>query len=170
MEKTIVTAFMVIISVIVSVMVYNTIYPAAVEGSASLRNMQARMDDRIQSQIAIVHAVGELDQNGSWQDTNGDGDFNILVWSKNIGSSRISAIHQVDLFFGPEGNFNRIAQIEETGGSYPYWEWEVENDENWNPTSTLKMTLHYNAPLPSGRYFVKIVLPNGLTTEYYISL
>jgi hypothetical protein len=170
MEKTIVTAFMVIISVIVSVMVYNTIYPAAVEGSSSLRNMSARMDDRIQSQITIVHATGELDQNGSWQDTNGDGDFSILIWSKNIGASRISAVNQVDLFFGPEGNFNRIAQLEETGGSYPYWEWEVENDDSWNPTSTLKMTLHYNAPLPSGRYFIKIVLPNGLSTEYYISL
>ena len=62
MEKTIVTAFMVIISVIVSVMVYNTVYPAAVQGSASLRNMRDRMDDRIQSQITIVQAVGELDR------------------------------------------------------------------------------------------------------------
>jgi hypothetical protein len=170
MEKTIVTAFMVIISVIVSVMVYNTVYPAAVEGSSSLRNMRARMDDRIQSQITIVHAVGELDQNGSWQDTNGDGDFNAFIWSKNIGSARVSAINQVDLFFGPEGNFNRIAHRDETGGAYPYWEWDVENDENWNPTATLKITIHYNSPLPSARYFVKMVLPNGLSTEYFMSL
>lgn len=170
MEKTIVTAFMVIISVIVSVMVYNAVYPAAVEGSTSLRNMRDRMDDRIQSQIAIVHAVGEIDQNGGWQDTNGDGDFNVFIWSKNIGSSRISAIQQVDLFFGPDGNFSRIAQRDETGSNYPYWEWEVENDENWNPTSTLKITIHSDAPLPSGRYYIKLVLPNGLTTEYFLSL
>lgn len=170
MEKTIVTAFMVIISVIVSVMVYNTVYPAAVEGSASLRSMRARMDDRIQSQISIVHAVGELDRYGSWQDTNGDGDFSVIIWSKNIGASRISAINQVDLFFGPEGNFNRIAQVEETGGVYPYWTWNVENGESWDPTSTLKITIHNSSPLPSGRYFIKIVLPNGLTTEYFFSL
>src|SRR5688572_28013040 len=104
MEKTIVTAFMVIISVIISVMVYNTVYPAAVQSSASLRTMRARMDDRIQSQVAIVHASGELDRNGTWQDTNGDGHFSVFVWSKNIGSSRISAINQMDLFFGLDGN------------------------------------------------------------------
>lgn len=170
MEKTIVTAFMVIISIVVSVMVYNTIYPAAVEGSTALRNMGTRMDERIQSQIAIVHAVGELDQNGNWQDTNGDGDFNVFVWSKNIGSIRISAINQVELFFGPEGNFTRIAHKDETGGAYPYWEWQLENDENWDPTSTLKLTIHAGSPMPSGRYFIKLVLPNGLSKDYFFSL
>jgi hypothetical protein len=170
MEKTIVTAFMVIISIVVSVMVYNAIYPAAVEGSAALRNMGSRMDERIQSQIAIVHAVGELDQNGNWQDTNGDNDFNVFIWSKNIGSIRISAISQVELFFGPEGNFTRIAQGDATGGVYPYWEWQLENDQNWDPTSTLKITIHASSPMPSGRYFIKLVLPNGLSEEYFFSL
>jgi hypothetical protein len=170
MDKTIVTAFMEIISVIVSVMVYNTVYPAAVEGSASLRNMRDRMDDRIQSQVTIIQAVGELDKNQSWQDTNGDGDFNIFIWSKNIGALRISAIEKVDLFFGPEGNFVRIPQSQEANGSYPYWEWKVENGSTWDPTTTLKITIHNNAPLPSGRYYIKLVLPNGLSTEYYFSL
>jgi hypothetical protein len=170
MEKTIVTAFMVIISVIVSVMVYNTVYPAAVESSASLRNMRNRMDDRIQSQVTVIHAAGERDQYGNWQDTNGDGHFNVMVWSKNIGSSRVSAISQMDLFFGPDGNFNRIAHKDETGGAFPYWEWEVENDTNWNPTTTLKITIHAGAPLPGGRYFVKLVLPNGVSTDYFFSL
>src|SRR5262249_48087701 len=115
-------------------------------------------------------AVGELDQNHSWQDTNGDGDFNVFIWSKNIGTTRIAALNQVDLFFGPEGNFVRIPQRQEANGSYPYWEWKVENGSNWDPTATLKITIHNNTPLPSGRYFVKLVLPNGLSTEYYLSL
>lgn len=170
MEKTIVTAFMVIISVIVSVMVYNAVYPAAVQGSASIRNMRARMDDRIQSQVSIVHATAELDRNGNWQDTNGDGDFSVMLWSKNIGSSRIAAINQVDLFFGPDGNFSRIPSRDESDGNYPYWEWQVENSSNWDPTTTLKITIRSNTPLPSGRYFIKLVLPNGLSDEYYFSL
>jgi archaellum component FlaG (FlaF/FlaG flagellin family) len=170
MDKTIVTAFMVIIGVIVSVMMYNTIYPAVAESSASLRGMQNRMSDRIQTQIEIVHAVGELDQNGNWQDTNGDGHFNVFIWSKNIGSARIAAVNQVDLFFGPEGNFSRLPQIEESSGAFPYWVWEVENGSTWNPTTTLKMTIHVGAPLPSGRYFIRVVLPNGVNEDYFFSL
>jgi hypothetical protein len=76
----------------------------------------------------------------------------------------------MDLFFGLDGNFNRIATIDEAGGTFPYWEWEVENDTNWNPTATLKITIHSDSPLPSGRYFVKIILPNGVSTEYFLSL
>lgn len=170
MEKPIVTVFMVIVSVIVSVMVYNAVYPAAVQSSASLRNMRVRMDDRIQSQVTIVHAAGELDKNGVWQDTNGDGQFSVFVWSKNIGSARISAIDQLDLFFGPDGNFTRIAHMDGQSSGSPTWKWEIENDSNWNPTATLKITINSSSPLPSGRYFIKIVLPNGLSTDYFFSL
>jgi hypothetical protein len=170
MDKTIVTAFLVIIGVVVSVMVYNAVYPAAVQGSASLRNMGARMEERIASEIEIVHAAGEIDQNGNWQDSNSDGNFSVVIWIKNTGSTRIAAINQVDLFFGPEGNFSRIPQQAESGGNYPYWDWKVENDNEWLPTSTLKITIHYNAPLPRGRYFIKLVLPNGLNEEYFMSL
>jgi hypothetical protein len=132
--------------------------------------MRNRMDDRIQSQVAIVHAAGELDKNGTWQDTNGDGKFNLFVWSKNVGSARVSAIGQMDVFFGPDGNFSRIAHTDEAGGTFPNWQWEIENDTAWNPTATLKITINTSSPLPSGRYFVKIVLPNGLSTDYFFSL
>ena len=88
MEKTIVTAFMIIVSVVVSVMIYNTVYPAAVQSSSALRSMRDRMDDRIQTQVEIVQAIGEIDRNGNWQDTNGDGHFNVFIWIKNVGSSR----------------------------------------------------------------------------------
>ena len=170
MEKTIVTAFMIIVSIIVSVMVYNTVYPAAVQSSASLRSMRARMDDRIQTQIAIVHATSELDKNGTWQDTNGDGNFSVFVWSKNVGSARVSAVDAMDVFFGPDGNFVRLDESQAANGTLPNWQWEVENDTNWNPTSTLKITINSSAPLPSGRYFIKLVLPNGMSTDYFFSL
>jgi archaellum component FlaG (FlaF/FlaG flagellin family) len=169
MEKTIVTSFMIIISIIVSVMVYNVVYPAAVQSSSSLRNMRDRMDDRIQTQVAIVQVSSELDKSGNWQDTNGDGKFSVFVWVKNVGSSRVSAIDQMDLFFGPDGNFTRIANGNQAGGASPSWAWNVENDSDWNPTATLKITLNNNSSLPNGRYFVKLVLPNGLSTEEFFS-
>lgn len=169
MEKTIVTTFMVIVSVIVSVMIYNVVYPAAVQSSSSLRTMRDRMDDRIQTQVAIVHVTSERDQNGSWQDTNGDGYFSVFVWVKNIGSSRVSAIDQIDLFFGPDGNFSRITNGSAAPSTFPQWTGAVENDTNWNPTSTLKITINYTSTLAAGRYFVKLVLPNGITTDYFFS-
>lgn len=170
MEKTITTAFMVIISIIVSVMVYNAVYPAAVQGSDALRNMRGRMDERIRSQVAIVHVAAELDEDGAWHDTNGDARFNVFVWSKNVGSSRISAITQTDLFFGPDGNFMRIPHKDAAVGSFPHWEWTVEGEDAWNPSTTLRITIHYAAPLPRGRYFVKIVLPTGISDETFLSL
>lgn len=170
MDKAITTAFMVVISVVVSVMIYNTVYPAVVQSSDSMINMRVRMDDRLRSQVEIVHAIGELDRQGVWQDTNGDGDFNVFVWVKNVGSSRINAIEQTDIFFGAEGNFVRIPYKGQAGNNYPYWEWKLENDSSWNPTATLRIAIHHTAPLPPGRYFVKVVLANGLSYDYFFSM
>ena len=170
MEKTIVTAFMVIVSVVISVMIYNVVYPAAVQSSASLRTMRDRMDDRIQTQATIIHATSEIDKDGVWQDTNGDGQVNVFIWTKNIGSSRIAALNQIDLFYGPDGNFSRIAQTAEVGGAFPNWDWQIENNETWDPTTTLKITINLGAQPASGRYFIKLVLPAGNTTDYFFSL
>jgi len=170
MEKTIVTAFMIIVSVIISVMIYNVVYPATVQSSASLRNMRDRMDDRIQTQATIIHATSEIDKDGVWQDTNGDGRVNVFIWVKNIGARRIAAINQIDLFYGPDGNFSRIAHTDAAGGTFPSWQSQVENSESWDPTSTLKLTINLNTQPASGRYFIKIVLPDGIVADYFFSL
>lgn len=170
MDKAITTTFMIIASIITSVMVFNTIYPAIVRSRDTLVVMRGRLDEEIKSQIEIIHAAGELDRNGSWQDSNGDGNFDIFLWVKNVGAVRIPAVERVDLFFGPEGNFVRIPHQVEAGGLYPYWEGQLENDAYWNPTATLRMTIHFSALQSSQRYFLKVVLPNGVADTYYFSL
>lgn len=170
MDKAITTVFMIIVSVVVSVMIFNTVYPAAIRGSDSLVNMRTRMDERMKTQIAVVHAIGELDSNGNWQDTNGDGHFNVFVWVKNIGSLRIAAVADVDVFLGPEGNFTRIPYKTDANGSYPYWDWQVENDTHWNPAATARIIVYYAGPLGRGNYFVKIVTPNGPEDSSFFSL
>lgn len=170
MDKAITTTFMIIVSIIVSVMVFNTVYPAVVRGSESLVVMRGRIDDRMKSQIEIVHATGELDSNGMWQDSNGDGNFDVFVWVKNVGSTKVAAVERLDVFFGPEGNFARIGHYNETGGSYPYWEWTVENDSEWNPTATVRITVNYGNALASDRYYVKIVIPNGLSDHEFFGM
>lgn len=161
---------MVIISVIASVVVFNALYPAIVQSSDAMVDMQARMDDRLKSQVQIVHAVAELDRNGAWQDSNGDGDFDVTVWVKNVGSKRISAVEQTDVFFGPEGNFTRIPHQSTAGGSAPFWTYAVENDSVWNPTATLKIVIHFPVTLGTGQYFIKVVTHNGVESVMIFSI
>lgn len=170
MDKVITTTFMIIISIVVTMMVSNAVIPAVQSSRDALINMSGRLDDRMKSQIAIIHATGELDSSATWQDTNGDGDFNVFVWVKNVGSSRISAVEAIDVMFGPEGNFVRIPAKDQAGGTYPYWEWQVENGARWDPTATVKLTLKFSGVLPPERYFLKVVLPNGRTDEIYFSM
>jgi len=170
MDKAITTTFMIIASIVTTVMVFNAVFPAVLRSRDTLVTMRGRLDERLKSQIAIIHATGELDENGAWQDTNSDGNFDIFLWVKNVGAVRIPAVERIDLFFGPEGNFARIPYQAEASGTYPHWEWQVENDAYWNPTATVKITIHFSAILPSERYFLKVVLPNGIADSDYFGL
>ena len=170
MDKTITTTFMVIISVIAAVMVANAILPAVTRSRDAMVSMRGRLDDRMKSRIALIHATGELDSDTLWQDTNGNGTFDVFVWSKNVGAVRIPAVNSLDVFFGPEGNFVRIPHADHAGGSYPRWEWTIENDSNWNPTATVKITISFASTLASERYFLKVVLPNGISDSVYFSM
>ena len=151
MDKTIVTALLVIAGVISAVFVFNSIYPVIVESSDAMTSMERRMDERLKSQVAIIHAS----KSGS----------NILIWVKNVGDLRVAAPEASDLFFGPQGNYSRIPYQSGT----PNWTYSIENDADWNPSATLRITISGYSPLNSGRYYIKLVLPNGISDEYYFS-
>jgi len=130
MDKAIVTAFMVIIGVVIATFVFNAVYPAVIQSSDALLNMNGRVNERLKSQIKIVHATGELDKNGQWQDTNGNGKFDVFIWVKNVGSLRVAAVSKSDVFFGQEGNFVRIPYKDDAGGLYPQWEGQDLEDHD----------------------------------------
>ena len=113
MDKVITTTFLIIVSVVCAVLVFNAVYPAVIRSSDAMTSMTIRVDDRLKSQIEIIHATGS----GS----------NAFIWVKNVGSLRIIAIQSCDVFFGPEGNFARILHDDETE-DLPYWEYEVEGN------------------------------------------
>lgn len=169
MDKTITTALLIIISMIMVMMLFNVAYPAVMSGSDSLSNMTYRVEERMSQQISVIHIAAELDSSGWWVD-NGNGLFEVFVWVKNIGTARITAIEQFDVFFGAEGNYTRIPHQSTAGGSYPYWSAQVESGTNWSPTATLRITFHYNTALAQGRYYMKVVTPNGVTDEYFVGL
>ncbi len=170
MDKTITTALLIIISMVTALMLFNVAYPAIVEGGAAITSMVGRAEDRMRSQITIIHAGAELDSNGWWQDSNGNGQFEVFLWVKNVGDIRITALDSLDIFFGPEGNFARIPHQSVAGGGYPYWTWEVENASEWTPTATLRITVRYNFALSSGRYFAKVTTPAGVHDDYFLGI
>ncbi|MCB8942983.1 MAG: hypothetical protein H6658_04445 [Ardenticatenaceae bacterium] len=170
MDKAIITTMLIVISMVTGILLFNAAYPAIIESSDAMTSMTSRVDEQMKSQISIIHSAGELDSAGWWQDTNSNGNFDIFVWTKNVGATRITAVDQADIFFGPEGNFVRIPHQSQAGGTYPYWDWQVENASEWLPTATLKITIHYGTPLPSGRYFLKVTTPNGIADDHFFSM
>ncbi len=156
MDKTIITAFLIVAGVVTAILIFNTVYPAAIQSGEAMSRMGGRLEDRLMSQIEIVHATG--------QTTNSD----VSAWVKNVGSLRISAVERCDVFFGLESNFARIPY---GGTDEPHWEYQLENDTEWNPSATLKILIRYGSGFPaSGRHFLKIVAPNGVSDEYFFSI
>lgn len=153
MDKAMTTVFMIIASVVCSILVFNSLYPAVIRSADAMTNMTIRVDDRLKSQIEIIHATGDAASDEAY------------VWVKNIGSLRIIPVERCDIFFGPEGNFARIPY----GSGDPYWTYEVENDDEWRPTATLKITI-FDTISADTRYFVKVSIPNGISDEDYFSV
>ncbi|MBI5565399.1 MAG: hypothetical protein HY870_10905 [Chloroflexi bacterium] len=153
MDKTIVTALLIIAGVISAILVFNSISPAIQQSGAAMNSMERRLDERMQSQIEIIHAT----RSGN----------TAVIWVKNVGSLRIAPPEACDLFFGPDNNFTRIGYG--AGSGSPYWDYVIENDTEWRSRATLKITVHYPVPPASGTYFVKLVLPNGISTEIFAS-
>ena len=170
MEKTIITVLLILAGTVGAVLVINAVFPALGQSSAAVVSMTDTVSDRVRSQVEIIHVTGELDGDGVFQDTNADGYFNVFVWVKNVGSSRIMAIDESDVFFGEVGDFNRIPYVNDARGSLPSWTMSLENDTEWVPTATLKITVYFSSPLSSGTHFLKVVIPNGISDEFTFSM
>ena len=155
--------------------IINAIFPVVSRTSGAITTSSAKVDDRLRSDIEIIHAVGELDSGGSFVDTNGNGRFEIFVWVKNVGDTRILALEEIDVFVGQIGSFERIPhQVEVEAGVYPRWSQDVEgqsDDTQWTPKQTLKISIDYDTDTQSqGSYDIKVIIPNGITDEYFFSM
>jgi archaeal flagellar protein FlaG len=161
LDKTITTVLLIIAGIVCSVFLFNSVYPMINRSSAAMTSMTDKIDDRMKTQIDVVHAASSADGK------------TVYIWIKNVGASRIPAIEQSDVFLGPEGNFMRIPHQDTAEGAYPRWSYGIENGDEWGPGTTIKVTVVYDPLLPApdpGTYFIKIVIPNGIEAEYYFSM
>ena len=102
MDKTIITALLIIAGVVGAVLTFNAVYPAVVQSSDAMAGRQRRIDERLKSQIEIIHATGN-DSSSAY------------VWVKNIGYLTIGAIERWDVSFGHAGNSSRISHEDDAG-------------------------------------------------------
>ena len=168
-DKIIATTLLIVASVVSAVLVINSVYPAIVRSGNSLTRIATKLDERIESQIKVVYATAELDSSGTWQDNDSDSRFDVDVWVKNVGASRIVGIDESDVFFGTDGDFTRIPYSTDAGGAYPQWDYSVENGTEWLSTVTLKLSIEYTATKSSDEYFVKVIAPTGAYDDLYFS-
>lgn len=173
MDKTITTALLIVVSMILVVALYNIAFPAIVQGGEAVTSMANTISDRMKEGITLIHASSELDSANGFLDPNGNGLFEVNGWVKNTGSTRIVGLNSIDVFFGPEGNFVRIPSQANAGGSYPYWTYNLGSGAtDWIPSGTLQIAIHYQ-PLSrpaAGRYYMKIALPTGISADYVLGI
>jgi archaeal flagellar protein FlaG len=148
-----------IASIVAIVAVANAVLPSVGRTSGALISASGVVEDRIASQIEVVHATG---QNGNPDAT---------VWVKNIGANAVDPISRVDVFFGPSNSFQRIPQGT-AGCTAPCWEYTLENaTTTWEQTSTLRITIHNGTNLTTGStYYVKVVTPNGIADSKFFTV
>ena len=158
MDKAITTALLIVAGVVCMIFVFNSVYPMINHSSAAMVSMAEQVDERMKSRINIVHAA------------NNSTRTEVYLWIKNIGTQRIVAVEESDLFFGQEDNFNRVPYYTDAGEDYPYWDFELENDTAWETSATIKVTITYSSDPGAGTYFTKFIIPNGISDEYYFSM
>ena len=178
MDKAIITVLLIIAGIVCVAFIFNSVYPAITRGAGAVVSMADSMDDRIRSQVNIIHAVSEFDPKavGNWRDTNNNMAFDIFAWAKNVGTTCILAPRRSDVFFGRVGGFRRIPHVDHAGGVRPFWQYTIEDGgTEWGLATTLKVTIVYadnwiaSGLLTGVIYQVKIILPNGISNEIHFS-
>lgn len=150
--------------------IFNAVFPALSRSTGAIVQAGASVDDRLKSDIEIVHVIGELDSSGSFSDTNSNSTFEIFIWVKNVGTTRILDETAIDLFLGQPGNFVRIPHLS-YADSFPKWDYTLEGGASeWGPSNTLKITVEYDSTQSQGNYDVKVNLPNGVSDETFFSM
>ena len=131
MDKAVTTALLIIAGVVCMIFIFNSVYPMVSRSSQAMVSMAETIDERMKSRISIVHAANSADRK------------TVYLWVKNVGSSRIVSVEESDIFFGQEDDFSRIPYVDDAGGSYPRWEYTLENDTEWGTSATIKITITY---------------------------
>lgn len=159
MDKVITSMLLIIAAIVATVVVINAVLPSIQRTSADISAASDVVGTRIRSDVRIIETSGV------------DGDDFAQIWAKNVGASEIQAIEQMDVFFGEVNGFQRITYDPEDTCPNPVpsprtescWQYTIENDDEWDPTATVRITVYLAYQLQAGtEYVITIVLPTGI--------
>jgi hypothetical protein len=158
-DKVITSMLLLIAAIVSTVVVINAILPSIQRTSGDISAASDVVGTRIRSDVRIIETSG-IDANDYAQ-----------IWAKNVGASNIPTIEKMDVFFGEVGNFERVVYDVEDTCPNPVppprtescWQYQIENDTRWTPSSTVRITVYLPYDLAAGtEYVITIVLPTGI--------
>jgi hypothetical protein len=158
---------LIISAVVATVVVVNSVLPAIQRTSSDIVAASDVVGRRLRSDVKIIETSGVA------------GDDFVQIWVKNVGASEIPSLTKIDVFFGESDNFERITYDEDPTCPNPSppprtqncWQYSLENDTEWAPYATLRITVYLTYDLQAGKdYVATIVLPNGLSASKVFSL
>ena len=157
MDKIIATVFLVIGTVIGSLLLIDGLLPSIGHSVDSLREAQSATEERIKSDIDILLVVQDPQKSDS-----------LIVWVKNVGSTTIGSIQYTDLFLSNSQGAELLSYS--TDSTANTWSYCLESqsgcsfDTVWKPTVTMKATVTMTSLIP-GDYNILLVLPLGVQSQ-----
>lgn len=167
MDKVITSMLLIIAAVVATVVVVNSVLPSIQRTSSDIVAASDIVGTRLRSDVKIVETSGIVSD-----------DF-VEIWAKNVGASDIPSLDKIDVFFGETDDFERIAYDSEPTCPNPSppprtencWQYTLENDTEWAPFATLRITVYLTYNLQASTDYVStIVLPNGITASKVFTL
>jgi hypothetical protein len=166
-DKVITSMLLIIAAVVATVVVVNSVLPSIQRTSSDIVAASDVLGRRLRSDVKIIETAGVA------------GDDYVQIWVKNVGASEIPSLDKLDVFFGETDGFERITFDADDTCPNPSppprtencWQYALENDTEWSPFATLRITIYLTYDLQAGTEYVStIVLPSGLSASKVFTL
>jgi flagellar protein FlaG len=91
----------------------------------------------------------------------------VNVWAKNIGTTPITGLDKVDVYFGQMNYVQRIPYNQTSGPTWIY----SSPVQIWQPKDTLEFNVTSSSTLAKDTtYVARIAAPNGVADDYIFSI
>lgn len=160
-KEVIVTAILLIASVVAVVAFVDAVIPSVYDLSYSYSSLADNLGDKFKTAIDIVFIYPDPDENI------------VSVWIKNVGSTNIplSKLGYCDIFVLSSSNYSNPRYESSTRPSWNYTLVNGNGGDTWNRGETIKASIYFdNESLPSNTTQITFFLYNGVSASDKFSM